>query len=334
MMASSIVIERRPPVKAITQDVEAEAPVVVDDGPMVPGRSRAFHHRDFPLESLAAAKRGRRVSICLPARDESATIGPILRALLSGPVAASGLVDEVLVVDDGSTDGTADVARSAGARVVRAADVLGQHGGEPGKGQAMWSAVFASEGDVVAFLDADVTNFRPSFVAGLLGPVLTFDDVALVKAFYERPLDGQATGGGRVTELVARPLIAVLLPHLSGVVQPLAGECAAPREVLERLPFAQGYGVELGLLADVASRFGLDSIAEVDLGTRAHRNRPVSELAPQAVAIVQAALERAGVPARGQSSATLVVPGAAPQTVASGDLPPLLDVPAYARRSA
>jgi glucosyl-3-phosphoglycerate synthase len=301
---------------------------------MVPARSRAFHHRDFPLESLAAAKGGRRVSVCLPARDESATIGPILRALLSGRVAASGLVDEVLVVDDGSTDGTAEVARSAGARVVRAADVLGQHGGEPGKGQALWSAVFASEGDVVAFLDADVTNFQPSFVAGLLGPVLTYDDVALVKAFYDRPFEGQATGGGRVTELVARPLIAVLLPHLSGIVQPLAGECAAPREVLERLPFAQGYGVELGLLADVASRFGLGSIAEVDLGTRAHRNRPVSELAPQAVAIVQVALDRAGVPAREQPSATLVVPGAAPRTVASGDLPPLLDVPAYTRRSA
>ncbi len=307
---------------------------MVNDGPMAPGRSRAFHHGDFSLESLAAAKRGRLVSVCLPARDESATIGPILGALLSGPVAASGLLDEVLVVDDGSTDGTAEVARSAGARVVRAADVLGDLGEEAGKGQALWSAVFASEGDVVAFLDADVTNFAPSFVIGLLGPVLTCDDVALVKAFYDRPLEGRATGGGRVTELVARPLIAVLLPHLAGVVQPLAGECAAPREVLERLPFPQGYGVELGLLADVASRFGPDSIAEVDLGTRAHRNRPVSELAPQAVAIVQVALDRAGVPARGRSSATLVVPGADERTVSSADLPPLLEVPAYTRRAA
>jgi glucosyl-3-phosphoglycerate synthase len=218
--------------------------------------------------------------------------------------------------------------------VVRAADVLGQHGGGPGKGQALWRAVAACEGDVVAFLDADVTNFQPSFVAGLLGPVLTDEDVALVKAFYERPLDGQATGGGRVTELVARPLIAVLLPHLSDVVQPLAGECAAPREVLERLPFSSGYGVELGLLADVAAHFGRGSIAEVDLGTRAHRNRPVSDLAPQAVAIVQVALERAGMTARGPASATLAVPGAAPVTVSSGDLPPLVDVPAYTRRSA
>jgi glucosyl-3-phosphoglycerate synthase len=334
MMALSIVIDGRRPVKAVGGGRAAEACVVVDDGPMVTGRSRAFHHHDFPIDTLAARKRGRRVSICLPARDEAATVGTIVRDLLSGPLAASGLVDEVLVVDDGSTDATADVAASTGARVVRAEDVLGQHGGGPGKGQALWRAVFASDGDVVAFLDADVTNFQPSFVAGLLGPVLSYDDVALVKAFYERPFDGQATGGGRVTELVARPLIAVLLPHLSGIVQPLAGECAAPREVLEGLRFAQGYGVELGLLADVASRFGLGSIAEVDLGVRAHRNRPVSELAPQAVAIVQVALERAGVTARGQAAATLVVPGADPLTVSSGDLPPLLDVPAYTRRSA
>ncbi len=301
---------------------------------MVARRSRTFHHRDFPLEDLAARKRGRRVSVCLPARDEATTVGAVVGALFSGELAACGLVDEVLVVDDGSTDGTAVVAESAGARVVRAADVLGQHGGGPGKGQALWRAVASTEGDVVAFLDADVTNFQPSFVAGLLGPVLTYEDVALVKAFYERPIDGQATGGGRVTELVARPLIAVLLPHLSDVAQPLAGECAAPREVLERLPFARGYGVELGLLADVASSFGRGSIAEVDLGTRAHRNRPLSELAPQAVAIVQVALERAGMSAPGQSSATLAVPGGSPVTISSDDLPPLVDVPGYARRSA
>lgn len=310
---------------------------MVDDGPMLAGRPRTFHHRDFPLESLAAVKGDRRVSVCLPARNEEATVGSIVGALC-GPVMATGLVDEVLVVDDASTDDTAAVARSAGARVVRAADVLAQHlgqpGGEPGKGQAMWSAVFASEGEIIAFLDADVTNFQPSFLAGLLGPVLTYDDVALVKAFYDRPLDGKATGGGRVTELVARPLISVLLPQLSGIVQPLAGECAAPRRVVEQLPFAHGYGVDLGLLADVASNFGLGSIAEVDLGTRAHRNRPISELAPQAVAIVQVAIDRAGLTARGMGSASLVVPGADPVTVTSGDLPPLVGVPAYARRSA
>jgi glucosyl-3-phosphoglycerate synthase len=330
MMALSIVIDGHRPVKA---DPALPA-VLVEDGAMISGRARTFHHRDFRLEDLAARKRGRRVSICLPARDEATTVGPIVRSLLTGEVAGSGLVDEVLVVDDGSTDGTAGVAKSVGARVVRAAEVLGQHGVGPGKGQAMWRAVAASEGDVVAFLDADVTNFQPSFVAGLLGPVLTYEDVALVKAFYERPIDGRATGGGRVTELVARPLIAVLLPHLSEVVQPLAGECAAPREVLERLPFAGGYGVELGLLADVASHFGRGSIAEVDLGTRAHRNRPLSELTPQAVAIMQVAMERAGMTAPGQASATLVVPGGSPVSVSSGDLPPLVDVPGYARRSA
>jgi glucosyl-3-phosphoglycerate synthase len=304
---------------------------------MLAGRSRTFHHRDFPIESLAARKDGRRVSVCMPARNEEATVGSIV-GTLCGPVMASGVVDEVLVVDDGSTDGTADVARAAGARVVNAADVLAQQvgraGSEPGKGQALWSAVFATEGEIIVFLDADVTNFEPSFLAGLVGPVLTYDDVALVKAFYDRPIDGSPTGGGRVTELVARPLISVLLPQLSDIVQPLAGECAAPRRVLEQVPFAQGYGVELGLLADVASNFGIGSIAEVDLGTRAHRNRPVSELAPQAVAIVQVAIDRAGLTARGMDSASLVAPGADPVTVTSGDLPPLVDVPAYARRSA
>jgi glucosyl-3-phosphoglycerate synthase len=310
---------------------------MMDDGPMLAGRPRTFHHSDFPLELLAARKDGRRVSVCMPARNEEATVGSIV-GTLCGRVMESGLVDEVLVVDDGSTDATADVARAAGARVESAADVLAQHvgqtGSEPGKGQALWSAVFATEGEIIVFLDADVTNFQPSFLAGLLGPVLTYDDVALVKAFYDRPLEGKATGGGRVTELVARPLISVLLPQLSGIVQPLAGECAAPRQVLEQVPFAHGYGVELGLLADVASNFGIGAIAEVDLGTRAHRNRPVAELAPQAVAIVQVAIDRAGLTARGTASANLVVPGADPVTVTSGDLPPLAGVPAYARRSA
>lgn len=300
---------------------------------MGPGLARTFHHLDFPLEDLLARKRGRKVSVCIPARDEAATIGPIVRTLRAGPLGSSGLIDEVLVIDDGSSDGTAEAAASAGGRVVRAAEVLVQHGVDPGKGQALWRAVFASEGDIVAFFDADVTNFEPSFVTGVLGPVLSHDDVALVKAFYQRPLEGRETGGGRVTELVARPLISVLLPHLSGVVQPLAGEVAAPREVLEQLPFAQGYGVELGLLADVAATFGVGSIAQVDLGRRVHRNRPVPELAPQAVAIIQVALDRAGAAGRAPS-ATLVVPGAAPLTVSTGDLPPLLEVPAYTRRSA
>ncbi len=206
----------------------------------------------------------------------------------------SGLVDEVLVVDDGSSDRTAEAAEAAGGRVLRLR-------GGGGKGQAMAAGFEASSGDLVVFLDADVQNTTDTFVSGLLAPLLLFDDVTLVKGFYERPLHGEPTGGGRVTELVAKPAIELLFPDLGldDVRQPLAGETAAHRWVLEKVGFAEGYGVELGLLIDVARRFGARSIAQVDLGTRIHRNRPLSQLRPQAVDVLRAALERVGRPGDG-----------------------------------
>jgi glucosyl-3-phosphoglycerate synthase len=294
---------------------------------------RTMHHRDFPMERLLAAKRGRRVSVCLPARDEEATVGSIV-ASVRRELMAGGLVDEIVVVDDGSRDGTAAVARAAGARVVAAQSVLSAEapGGTGGKGEAMWKAVYEAKGDLIAFLDADVRNFGPSFVTGLLGPLLTDDDVGLVKALYDRPLEGEPGQGGRVTELVARPLISLLFPHLAAVSQPLAGECAGRREVFERVPFARGYGVELALLVDVAARFGVGAIAQVDIGTRVHRNRPLEELSPQALAILHTALARAGTAVR--PDPLLVRPGAEPATVATGDCPPLIDIPAYRRRTA
>jgi glucosyl-3-phosphoglycerate synthase len=160
----------------------------------------------------------------------------------------------------------------------------------------MWKGLAAAEGDLVVYCDADVRNFGPRFVVGLLAPLLLHDDVGFVKAFYDRPLEGQPGEGGRVTELVARPLLSLLFPDLTTIVQPLAGECAARREVLEQVPFVEGYGVDIGLVIDVARRFGLNSIAQVDLGVRHHRNRPLEELAPQATAIIQTVLARAGVP--------------------------------------
>jgi len=165
-------------------------------------------------------------------------------------------------------------------------------GGAGGKGLAMAAALEASSGDLIAFLDADVANTTPAFVTGLLGPLLTNDAVALVKGFYTRPLHGDPTGGGRVTELVARPVLELLFPELSWVRQPLAGETAAHRWVFEKLGFAKGYGVELGLLIDVAHSLGADRLAQVDLGERIHRNRPLEELRPQAVDVLRAALER------------------------------------------
>lgn len=252
---------------------------------------RDHHASDFDAGVLLEAKGGRNVSVVVPARDEEATVGAVVRAVI-GPHrregGGSGLVDEVLVVDDGSTDDTAAAARAAGARVVRtSADRAG------GKGHAMEAGLAAAGGDVVVYLDADVENTTATFVSGLLGPLLLDETVMLVKGYYERPINGAPTGGGRVTELMARPLIEVLFPEVSFVRQPLAGETAAPRWVLEKMTFAPDYGVELGLLVDVARRFGPESIAQVDLGRRVHRNRPLEELRPQAIDVLRAALDRA-----------------------------------------
>jgi glucosyl-3-phosphoglycerate synthase len=230
------------------------------------------------------------ISVCLPARDEEATVGAIVTTIRSHLVAAAGgvdLIDEVLVVDDGSVDDTARRARAAGARVLAA----GESGG--GKGQALQVALAEAGGDLLVFLDADVANFDAHFVTGLLGPLLADDDVSLVKGFYERPVDGAPSGGGRVTELVARPVIDLLFPSLAGIRQPLAGETAAPRSVLEKTGLDQDYGIEIGLLIDVADRFGIESVAQVDLGVRIHRNRPLGELRHEATDVLRAALGRA-----------------------------------------
>ena len=282
---------------------------------------RSHHHLEFDPADLAAAKGGHTVSVVMPARDEAETVAGIVTCLRAQLVPA-GLVDEVIVVDDGSTDGTAAVAAAAGARVVTAGTLLEDEGWGPGKGRAMWEGLHAADGDLVVYLDADVSNFGPHFVTGLLGPLLTDPEVALVKAFYARPLGGVPGEGGRVTELTARPLLSVLFPHLATVVQPLAGECAGRRDVLERVPFAHGYGVELGLLVDVSALVGTGALAQVDLGTRVHRNRPLAELSAQATAVLCAALQRAGLEVA-PDHAVLERPGGELVVVRTGTHPPL-----------
>ena len=212
---------------------------------------RTFSHREFPIDRLVEAKGDRRISVCLPARDEAPTIGPIVSAVRRHLMRKQALVDEIVVVDDGSTDGTPARAAAAGARVVAAADIAPELGPGSGKGNAMWKSLLVTDGDIVVWCDADVRNFRPCFVTGLLGPLLLEDDVQFCKGFYERPLDGVRGQGGRVTELVARPLISLFFPQLAMFSQPLAGEYAGRRELLEQVPFVQGYGVDLGLLIDV-----------------------------------------------------------------------------------
>ena len=227
-----------------------------------------------------------RVSVCLPARDEAATIGAIVEQV--DMLRRAGIVDEILVVDDASSDDTGDRARRAGADVVRL---------DPpsGKGAAMrWGATLAT-GEVVVFLDADVSNFRPHFVTRLLDPILGDPRIHLVKGYYQRPYHGRQTEGGRVTELLARPLLEALAPAVATVRQPLAGECAVSRAGLEAVELAEGYAVDIALLLDIASHFGPGAIAQVDLGVRCHRNRPLRELGFQARAVLGAVLDRVPV---------------------------------------
>jgi glucosyl-3-phosphoglycerate synthase len=286
-------------------------------------------HRGFALEHLLASKGDTRVSVCIPAHDEAATIGDIVGALHRALVVEAPLIDELLVVDDRSSDDTAEVARQAGARVVNTGSLPGLEGPFGGKGDALWTSLHETTGDVVVWCDADIRGFGLHFVTGLLGPLLTDPAVAFVKGFYERPVDGVVGTGGRTTELVARPLLALLFPELSHIVQPLAGEYGGRREVLEELPFVEDYGVDLALLIDVAAKHGVDAIAQVDLGVRVHRNRSLDELSPQALSILQAVLRRSGADLPDVLATTLVRPGLEPLVVRLRERPPLVQLDSY-----
>ncbi|MFD0972675.1 glucosyl-3-phosphoglycerate synthase [Plantactinospora endophytica] len=247
-----------------------------------------------------------RISVVLPARNEEATVGSIVGTLRRQLVDRAPLIDELIVVDSRSTDATAAVAAAAGARVVSQDEMTRGLPRLDGKGDALWSGLAAATGDIVAFVDADLRRFSARFVTGLVGPLLADPTVAFVKGFYHRPLVRAATagpaatatagpaatatvgtgapgvvepdGGGRVTELMARPLISMFWPELAGFVQPLAGEYAGRREILEQIPFVSGYGVEIAMLIDLLDLVGLDALAQVDLGERFHRHQDVEAL--------------------------------------------------------
>ena len=262
---------------------------------------RTFHHRRFgDPATLAEAKhrQGLTISVCVPALNEESTIGAIVRTIRTELMDRVPLVDELAVMDSSSSDRTAAEAEGAGATVFQDRDVLPDLEPLAGKGEALWKSLFVLRGDVILWLDADIRNFDPRFVCGPLGPILTDLGIGYVKSFYRRPLkDGAGSNsleGGRVTELVARPLINMFWPHLAGLVQPLAGEYAGRRSVLERVPFFTGYAVEMGLIIDVAELFGTEVMAQVDLEERVHRNRTIGELSRMAFAVLQAALRRLG----------------------------------------
>ena len=250
----------------------------------------------YCADQLVGLKGAQTVSVVLPSRNEAATVGTIVRALRRELMERVPLIDELVVIDSGSSDNTGAVARAAGARVHRQGDLLPHAGDVSGKGEALWKSLLVTRGDVVAFIDADLDEFDPAFAVGLLGPLLCTPSISFVKAYYDRPLTNGDTvlpaGGGRVTELVARPLLNIHWPELAGFVQPLAGEYAARRALLERLPFVTGYGVEIGMLVDVVEEAGLAAMAQVDLGRRRHRNSTDAELGRMAVQVQLAMLSR------------------------------------------
>ena len=259
---------------------------------------RTWQSPEWTVEELLAAKGDRTVSVVLPALNEQDTVAGVVASVL--PLVGT-VVDECVVVDSGSTDRTVEVATRAGARVIERDAVLSDLPLLPGKGEVLWRSLAATESDVLVFLDSDLIDPDPGFVTALLGPVLCHPGLHLVKGFYRRPLRLESaeigTGGGRVTELLARPLLAALRPELAGVIQPLGGEYAVTREFAESVPFAAGYGVEIGLLLDAHARYGLDGLAQVNLGVRKHRNRSLLQLGVMSRQILATALARCAVDA-------------------------------------
>jgi len=299
------------------------------------------------LRRLVEAKERQnlRISVGLPTLNEEATVRHVIRAIRSRLMERIPLVDEIAVIDSDSDDRTREIAREEGVAVHVLGDILPGYGARRGKGEALWKSLHVLTGDIVVWIDTDVTDTHPKFVYGLLGPLLLRPDVHFVKAFYQRPLrigaELLASGGGRVTELSARPILNLFFPELSGMVQPLSGEQGGRRTLLEQLPFFTGYGVETGLLIDTLQRAGLGALAQVDMKHRIHRNQDLLSLSKMSFQILQVALKRVGE-AHGEriweeANATLKL---ITQTeggklhlemhdIAIGELPPMATIPEY-----
>ncbi len=262
-------------------------------------KKNTFHHSDFPgIGELAEEKQKRQLSIslCIPALNEEDTIGKEIVLLKSELMTRYNLLDELAVIDSGSDDATREVASAFGADVYLSSEILPGEGEKKGKGENLWKAIYQLTGDIILYLDADIKNIHPKFAYGLLAPLILREEIKYVKAFYERPLvmsgDIRPSGGGRVTEILVRPLFSLFFPQLTVFLQPLSGEYAVRREVLEQLAFPVGYGVETAHLIDVLQLYGLEAFAQVDLDQRVHKNQPTRDLGKMAFGILQTFLSR------------------------------------------
>ncbi len=256
-----------------------------------------FHYKQFNVKKLINIKKRKnlKISLCFPTLNEAQTISKILK-IVEKYLYNPGLIDEVVVIDSGSDDGTAEIVKSLGFKVYQHKEILPKYDSYRGKGDALWKSLYVLNGDIVVWCDADIKNFKPRFIYGLTGPLLLEDNISFVKAFYLRPLKIDSSymkgEGGRVTEILIRPMLNLFYPELSKVLQPISGEYAGRREILEQIPFYTGYGVEIGMLIDIYEKFGLDTIAQVNVIRRIHRNQPLSALSKMSFGIMQAIFQK------------------------------------------
>ena len=259
--------------------------------------NNTYNYKVFPVDRLVKFKKKKNltISLCFPTLNEAQTIGRILD-IVRKSIYEPGLVDEVVVIDSNSMDRTVSIARSAGFKVLQHRDILPGYGSFKGKGEALWKSLAVLKGDIIIWCDSDIMNFKPRFIYGILGPLLIDDRISYVKGFYRRPLKIDSSylksEGGRVTEILVRPILNLFYPQLSKIFQPLSGEYAGRREIFESIPFSTGYGVEVGMLIEIFERFGLDVIAQVNLKRRVHRNQPISALSKMSFGILQTLIRK------------------------------------------
>ncbi|MEA2536913.1 MAG: glucosyl-3-phosphoglycerate synthase [Chloroflexota bacterium] len=360
-----VVVKTREPINRVTFEQLAEkaetlaaADRAAEEARAIPARVERwfgesnYHHAEFAdLRRLASLKETQQVtiSLVLPTLNEEETIGPIVRRAIREMMGRVPLLDEILVIDSASTDRTREIAEAEGARVVEHPAVLPRYGSFKGKGEALWKSLYETSGDIVVWADTDVRNWHPRFVYGTLGPLLAEPRLQYVKGYYQRPIvEGgvlKEGGGGRVTELVARPLVNLFYPELSGFIQPLSGEYAGRRSLLETIPFFTGYAVEIGHLIDIAERVGIEGLGQVDLERRVHRNQELEGLSRMSFVILQAVMKRLEERRKARLFAELGSTMKLPRSgrgrlglevieLADHERPPMIRIPEYAERRA